>query len=215
MTEKRPEPRLTGIVLSDGLDTYDPIEYDAKNAPNTSEHDVFRKYYEAEFLKILKDRDSFVEGILKEYSTGPLSIEGLAELLATAPEPALHYAAKYMLHRKLVDCFKGRGQELSAAREFYLLGATWAEARFMVNYRGHAQHGRASATKLGPGRQQRNAEAKHEARRHYENWQRLAAEIWADHQTWSKAEVARHVKKRDPDIEQAAETIAKKITRPR
>ncbi|MGR3717821.1 MAG: hypothetical protein ACU0B1_13870 [Thermohalobaculum sp.] len=215
MTKKKWGPGRTHIVMSDGLDTHDPIDYDAKNAPNASEHERFREYYEAKFLEIMDERDAFVKQLLKDHAVGSLTVEGLQKLLISAPEMGLYYAAKYMLHRKLVDHFREQGHALSADREIYLLGKTWADAHFMVKYRGHAQHGRDSSAKLLHGRIQRNADASFEARQRYAEWQHIANDIWRRRPDLSKEAVAAQIKRQDLAIAAKPGTIAKKIERPK
>ena len=70
---------------------------------------------------------------------------------------------------------------------------------------------RKSTENLAPGRNQRNTDAKFEARQHYAKWQHSANEIWRRRPSLSNEAVARHIKKADPSISAKPGTIAKKI----
>ena len=130
------------IDVSDGLRKYTFDEW-ARHCPNAAEGTRWRKWHEADFAKMLKERDSSVEQLLEGYLPKDASIKELREtLVSTAPFTVGYYAVKYMLHRKLADHFLQQDHDFSVYREIYLLGETWAEARFMANHRHNAIDGR-------------------------------------------------------------------------
>jgi len=206
------------IEINDGLNVSDFESYARQLPNNSSEGETSRKFHSQDFAKMLKERDDYVADLLEGYL--PEKVDGLVDslydlLVSAKPFTVGYYAVKYMLHRKLADCFLEQGQDISAYREIYLLGATWAEAKFMTNYRDHARHGRASTAKLPQARAQRNADATFNAQQSHREWQRSADKIWLRHPTWSKMAVAVQIKKENPSIKVTPETIAKIIKSPK
>jgi hypothetical protein len=165
------------IDVSDGLRVRDFETY-AREQPNAANGEYWRKWHQHEFAIMLKARDDYVQDLLKDYLPNDVNIEGMNEIfVSTKPFSTGYYAVKYMLHRKLADYFLEQGHDLAADREIYLLGATWAEAKFMINYRGHAQRGEKSVTSGHDGAEETAKITRPRTQPRFEEMERLVPKL--------------------------------------